>query len=260
MERKIGVPFSVVTALFLKKKKETIRPTNCVYSCIYTSSRSWYVVQSLLLLHSCTVLRSILAGTYLCIFIYSPYLIYTSPITDISSTCKTINISLIQVHSWNEAMQQHCKYENDSVHWYVFGGGDVWKKIHGVTRGSLVVTPPPGCSGFRAFFPVRTFSEDYRALTGRKNRVLHYQYFLLWYFRYFSPSQELLVAMLAIHRCPQPVILYNQSPRATWLWQHTQKQQKKVKKKSEKEGRLWGPRESNSGREIRKFFYTSSVC
>ena len=50
---------------------------------------------------------------------------YTSPIANISSICKTINISSIQVHSRNEAMEQHCKHENDPVHWHVFGGGDV---------------------------------------------------------------------------------------------------------------------------------------
>ena len=122
----------------------------------------------------------------------------------------------------------------------IWGRGCLKKDPWG-DQGILSCHPPPGCSGFRAFFPVRTFSEDYRALTGRKNRVLHYQYFLLWYFRYFSPSQELLVAMLAIHRCPQPVILYNQSPRATWLWQHTQKQQKKWKRKVKKKGGCGDP-------------------
>ena len=71
-----------------------------------------------------------------------PILTPTSPITNICSICKTKNISSMQVHSRNEAMQQHCKHENDSVHWYVFRGGDVWKNVPRVTRVGLVIPPP----------------------------------------------------------------------------------------------------------------------
>ena len=35
-------------------------------------------------------------------------------------------------------------------------GEEMFEKIPGVTRGYLVITPP-GCSGFRAIFPVRIF-------------------------------------------------------------------------------------------------------
>ena len=66
----------------------------------------------------------------------------TSTITNISSICKITNISSVQVHRRNEAMQQHCKHENDSVHWYVFRGGDVWKNVPRVTRVGLVIPPP----------------------------------------------------------------------------------------------------------------------
>ena len=75
-------------------------------------------------------------------------------------------------------------------------------------QGMLGYHPPPGCSSFRAVFPVRNFSEFYRALPGRKKEFL--RQLLLWYFWYFQPSQDLLVAMLIKHHSPQPVILYNQ--------------------------------------------------
>ena len=49
------------------------------------------------------------------------------------------------MHSRNEAMQQHCKHENDSVHWWYvcIWGREYLKKIAGVTRGCLVINPPP---------------------------------------------------------------------------------------------------------------------
>ena len=87
--------------------------------------------------------------------------------TEYKLDLQTINISSIQVHSRNEAMQQHYKHENDSVHWYVFGEGDVWKNPRG-DQGMFSYHPPAGCSGFRAIFRVRNFSEVYRALPGRK--------------------------------------------------------------------------------------------
>ena len=89
-------------------------------------------------------------------FLYTDNNCYASPITNISSICKTINISSIQVHSRTEAMRQHCKHENDSVDWYVFGGGDVWKNPRG-DQEMLRYHPPPGCSGFRAIFSSKEF-------------------------------------------------------------------------------------------------------
>ena len=63
----------------------------------------------------------------------------------------------------------------------------MFEKSPRVTRGCLVITPPPDAQDFAQFIQVRNFWEVYRALPGRKNVFL--REFLLRYFWYFQPSQ-----------------------------------------------------------------------
>ena len=134
---------------------------------------------------------------------------------------------------------------------YICGRG-CWKKIPRVTRGCLVITPP------RMLMTSRNFSSKeffWGLLSSPRPKK--------WVFPLvFTVAFFVLLAVSRTARCdayhtslPSTGDLIWSNPRATWLWQHTQSTEKKVQKK----GRLWGCRESNSGREIRSLsFY--SVC
>ena len=64
--------------------------------------------------------------------------------------------------------------------------------------------------------------------------------FLVWYFWYYWPSQELLVAMLVIHHWPQSVILYNQVRVLLGCDNVHKAKNGKNKKKREKKGKKGG--------------------
>ena len=178
------------------------------------------------------------------------------PITNISSICKTINISSIQVHSqskWgDEAALQAWKWFSTLVS--ILGRGCL-KKNPGVTKGCLVITPP------RMLRISRKFSSK-GFFWGLPSSPRPKKWVFLHYLVVFTVVLLVLLAVSRTARCdayhtslPSTGDLIWSNPRATWLWQHTQSTEKKVQKK----GRLWGCRESNSGREIRSLsFY--SVC
>ena len=159
-----------------------------------------------------------------------PGLSYTSPITNISSICKTININSIQLRSRNEATQQHCKHENDSVlHWYVFGGGDVWKNPRG-DQGILSYPPP------RMLRISRNFSgKDFLLRLPSSPRPKKWVFYVSFYGVFL-----VLLVVSRTARCdayhislPSTGDFISLSPRATWLWQHTRskKNEKKCKKR-----------------------------
>ena len=108
-----------------------------------------------------------------------------------------------------------------------------FEKITGVTRRCLVITPPPGCWGFRAICAVNNISEVYRVSPSPKK----------WAFSsVFTEVFLVLSAVSRTARCdayhaslPSTGDFIWSSPRATWLWQHTQSK-KKVKKRWKKGG------------------------
>ena len=88
------------------------------------------------------------------------------------STSPITNISSIQVHSRNEAEMRRCSSIASMTMMQYTGmclGEGMFEKNTQGDQGMLGYHPPPGCSRFRAIFPVGIFSEVYRALPGRKN-------------------------------------------------------------------------------------------